>query len=64
MLAMGPLGRIAFAGKIVRDSILLADFALEEVRKGVDVREAVLLSCKARTRPIIITALVLRGASR
>jgi multidrug efflux pump subunit AcrB len=33
------------------------------VRKGIDVREAVLLSCKARTRPIMITAFALIGGA-
>jgi multidrug efflux pump subunit AcrB len=61
--ATSMIGFIALAGIIVRNSILLVDFAVEEVRKGVDVREAVLLSCKARTRPIIITALALMGGA-
>ncbi|MCB1734392.1 MAG: efflux RND transporter permease subunit, partial [Gammaproteobacteria bacterium] len=42
-----------------RNSILLVDFAIEQVRNGMDVRDAVIGSCKARTRPIVITALAL-----
>ena len=57
--ATSMIGFIALAGIIVRNSILLVDFAVEEIRQGVEVREAVLLSCKARTRPIMITALAL-----
>jgi multidrug efflux pump subunit AcrB len=61
--ATSMIGFIALAGIIVRNSILLVDFAIEEVRKGVSVREAVLDSCKARTRPIMITAFALMGGA-
>ena len=61
--ATSMIGFIALAGIIVRNSILLVDFAIEEVRQGVDVREAVLRSCKARTRPIMITAFALIGGA-
>ncbi|MCB1864714.1 MAG: efflux RND transporter permease subunit [Chromatiales bacterium] len=57
--ATSMIGFIALAGIIVRNSILLVDFATEQVRGGMDVREAVLASCRARTRPIIITAAAL-----
>ena len=40
--ATSMIGFIALAGIIVRNSILLVDFAIEEVRQGIDVREAVL----------------------
>ncbi len=43
--------------------MLVVDFAIEEVRKGISVREAVLGSCKARTRPIMITAFALMGGA-
>ena len=61
--ATSMIGFIALAGIIVRNSILLVDFAVEEVRQGIDVREAVLRSCKARTRPIMITAFALIGGA-
>jgi len=61
--ATSMIGFIALAGIIVRNSILLVDFAVEEIRNGADVREAVLLSCKARTRPIMITAFALIGGA-
>jgi len=61
--ATSMIGFIALAGIIVRNSILLVDFAVEEVRNGKNVREAVLLSCKARTRPIMITAFALIGGA-
>ena len=37
--------------------------AVEEIRNGKSVRESLLLSCKARTRPIMITALALIGGA-
>lgn len=62
--ATSMIGFIALAGIIVRNSILLVDFAVEEVRhQKVSVREAVLRSCKARTRPIMITAFALMGGA-
>ena len=57
--ATSMIGFIALAGIIVRNSILLVDFSINQVRDGVDVHDAVILSCKTRTRPIIITALAL-----
>ena len=54
--ATSMIGFIALAGIIVRNSILLVDFTISQVKQGVDVREAVIISCKTRTRPIMITA--------
>jgi len=61
--ATSMIGFIALAGIIVRNSILLVDFAKHEVDHGQPVSEAVIQACKARTRPIIITALALVGGS-
>ncbi|MBF0583814.1 MAG: efflux RND transporter permease subunit [Magnetococcales bacterium] len=61
--ATSMIGFIALAGIIVRNSILLVDFTQQEIMKGLTVREAVILSCKARTRPIVITALALVAGS-
>ncbi len=61
--ATSMIGWIALAGIIVRNSILLVDFSIHEVRRGTPVREAVILSCKTRTRPIMITALALVAGS-
>jgi len=57
--ATSMIGFIALAGIIVRNSILLVDFSRQEIKAGVPITEAVILSCKARTRPIIITAVAL-----
>lgn len=61
--ATSMIGFIALAGIIVRNSILLVDFAREAVANGETVLEAVIRSCEARTRPIVITALALFGGS-
>jgi len=61
--ATSMIGFIALAGIIVRNSILLVDFSLHAVADGQDIREAVIMSCKARTRPIMITALALVAGS-
>jgi len=62
--ATSMIGFIALAGIIVRNSILLVDFSKKAVvEDGLDVREAVIQSCKARTRPIIITAMALVAGS-
>ncbi|MBK1720852.1 efflux RND transporter permease subunit [Thiocystis violacea] len=61
--ATSMIGFIALAGIIVRNSILLVDFSIEEVEQGHSVTEAVINACKARTRPILITALALVAGS-
>ncbi|MBF0588125.1 MAG: efflux RND transporter permease subunit [Magnetococcales bacterium] len=61
--ATSMIGFIALAGIIVRNSILLVDFSQQEILRGTPVREAVILACKARTRPIVITALALVAGS-
>jgi len=61
--ATSMIGFIALAGIIVRNSILLVDFAQEAVREGVEPREALAMAGQARMRPIIITALALMGGS-
>ena len=54
---MAVIGVIALAGLMVRNSILLVDFANQRVAAGTNVREAVLLAGETRLRPIVLTAL-------
>ncbi len=61
--ATSMIGWIALAGIIVRNSILLVDFSKHAIMAGVPIREAVIQSCRARTRPIVITSLALMGGS-
>ncbi|HER35632.1 MAG: efflux RND transporter permease subunit [Halothiobacillaceae bacterium] len=57
--ATSMIGFIALAGIIVRNSILLVDFARHELDKGVSIETAMVRACQSRTRPILITALAL-----
>ncbi|MCV6637086.1 efflux RND transporter permease subunit [Candidatus Albibeggiatoa sp. nov. NOAA] len=59
--ATSMIGWIALAGIIVRNSILLVDYSIAELRRGVPLQDAVINACKTRTRPIIITAWALVG---
>ncbi|SFV85875.1 Acriflavin resistance protein [hydrothermal vent metagenome] len=61
--ATSMIGWIALAGIIVRNSILLVDFTVQEYAKGMPFFEAVIYSCASRTRPIMITAFALVGGS-
>jgi predicted RND superfamily exporter protein len=57
------IGWIALAGIIVRNSILLVDFTVQEYARGVPFFDAVINSCSSRTRPILITAFALVAGS-
>lgn len=61
--ATSMIGWIALAGIIVRNSILLVDYSIHELQQGTSLRNAVILACKTRTRPIMITALALVAGS-
>jgi multidrug efflux pump subunit AcrB len=54
---IGTLGIIALAGIVIRNSILLVDFARSRIASGTPIREAILQACDIRTRPIMLTAL-------
>ena len=57
--ATSMIGFIALAGIIVRNSILLVEFAKAQVAEGMAVKDAITLAARVRLRPIIITALAL-----
>jgi multidrug efflux pump subunit AcrB len=57
--ATSMIGFIALAGIIVRNSILLVEFARAQVAGGMSVQEAIVLAGRVRLRPIMITALAL-----
>ena len=57
--ATSMIGWIALAGIIVRNSILLVDFSIHQIQQGISVVESVIMACKTRTRPIMITAFAL-----
>ena len=54
---VGAVGMIALAGIVIRNSILLVDFARNRIESGLPIKEAVLEACETRVRPIILTAL-------
>jgi multidrug efflux pump subunit AcrB len=56
--ATSMIGMIALAGIIVRNSILLVDFILEERRSGKSLEDAVIRASAVRAKPIVLTALV------
>jgi multidrug efflux pump subunit AcrB len=57
--ATSMIGFIALAGIIVRNSILLVEFARSKVGEGWSVRDAIVMAGRVRLRPILITALAL-----
>ena len=61
--ATSMIGFIALAGIIVRNSILLVDFAKHEILAGRSLRDAVVLASETRMRPIMITAFALVAGS-
>lgn len=54
--ATSMIGVIALAGIVVRNSLLLIDFILENRKAGVALDEAVLQAGQTRLRPIMLTA--------
>ena len=61
--ATSMIGFIALAGIEVRNSILFVDFTKNLVRKGIDIREAVLQAGQIRMRPIWVTDLTMMAGS-
>ena len=61
--ATSMIGFIALAGIEVRNSILLVDFARNEVHRGVPVREAVVSAGQIRMRPIWVTDLTMMAGA-
>ncbi len=50
------IGLILLSGIVVKNSILLIDFILEERQRGASLEQAIMGSIRTRTRPIIMTA--------
>jgi len=55
--ATSMIGMIALAGIIVRNSILLVDFIMGEMRRGQSLEDAVIRAAAVRAKPIVLTAL-------
>ena len=54
--ATSMMGMIALGGIIVRNSILVVQFAMERVAEGMNIRDACVTAGAIRTRPILLTA--------
>jgi multidrug efflux pump subunit AcrB len=54
--ATSMMGMIALGGIIVRNSILVVQFALERIAEGMNIRDACVSAGAIRTRPILLTA--------
>ena len=54
--ATSMIGFMAGAGIVVRNSIVLIEFIRDAVRKGLQLKEAILQSGAIRFRPILLTA--------
>ena len=61
--ATSMIGFIALAGIEVRNSILLVDFAKNEIYRGAEVREAVVEAGRIRMRPIWVTDLTMMAGA-
>jgi len=57
--AASMIGVIALAGLVVRNSLLLIDFARENHRQGMSLNEAALTAGRVRLRPILLTTLAI-----
>ncbi len=54
---MGLIGTVGLSGVVVNSSIILIQFFLEEIRRGVGLKNALLSACSRRFRPIVITSI-------
>jgi multidrug efflux pump subunit AcrB len=54
---MSLMGVVMLAGITMSDSILIVEFAHRLLEDGVAVREAVIIACRVRLRPILMTTL-------
>lgn len=54
---MSMIGFTMLLGIVTKNAILLIDYANQEREKGMSIRQAVLLACSLRLRPILMTTL-------
>ena len=53
------IGLLMLMGIVTKNAIMLVDFAIEEIARGVDRREALLDAGRKRARPIVMTTLAM-----
>jgi multidrug efflux pump subunit AcrB len=61
--ATSMIGFIAGAGIVVRNSIILVDFAEDGIRRGLPIQQAVVEAGAVRFRPMLLTALAVSVGS-
>ncbi|HZS53896.1 MAG TPA: efflux RND transporter permease subunit [Bryobacteraceae bacterium] len=54
---MSLMGVIMLAGIAMSNSILIVEFAHHLIEEGLDVRQAIITSCRIRLRPVLMTSL-------
>jgi HAE1 family hydrophobic/amphiphilic exporter-1 len=54
---MGLLGAVMLIGIVVNNAILIIDDMMEQIRNGVDEREAMLSAAKNKFQPILMTSI-------
>ena len=55
------IGILMLMGIVTKNAIMLADFAIEEMRRGVPRTEAIVDAGRKRARPIIMTTIAMIG---
>lgn len=53
------IGILMLMGIVTKNAIMLVDFAIEEIKQGIDKREAILDACRKRAQPIIMTTIAM-----
>ncbi|CAH1194500.1 HAE1 family hydrophobic/amphiphilic exporter-1 [Candidatus Nitrotoga sp. BS] len=53
------IGLLMLMGLAAKNSILLVDFVIEEERKGVSQKDALIRACRERSRPIVMTTVAM-----
>jgi multidrug efflux pump len=56
-IIMTGVGVIALAGIVVKNAIVLLDFAKEKIREGMPLEQALLEAGRTRLRPVVLTAI-------
>ena len=53
------IGLILLMGVVAKNSILLVDYTIHQMREGLDINSALIKACRTRLRPILMTSLAL-----
>jgi multidrug efflux pump subunit AcrB len=53
------IGLLMLMGIVIKNTIMLVDFAVERARDGVPRKEAIIDACRKRARPIIMTTIAM-----